>query len=227
MSTSPTAALIALPARDLVFSTWANLLLNRGATTPDKLTRSLASVFPQVQVRAQHELAASGPDPIWYAFRDGIYRPGPASEPWRSVDRTVAVVDDEGRFVDAEGSTDRIFGLDRASLLGRRLAEFCAPQVRDLADGLMPLVEAARAIETRWLFYGGSAVTTHVDFVLLCDEAGSHQHLAVVREVEDEGTGPAADAAGPSRNRPKRGRTRQAIPAQGHDSRSSNRMLEV
>jgi PAS domain S-box-containing protein len=198
MSTSPTAALIALPARDLVFGTWANVLLHRGASTPDRLARSLVSVFPLVQVRPQHELAASGPDPIWYAFRDGVYRPGPASEPWRSVDRTVAVIDDEGRIVDAEGSTDRIFGLNRASLLGRRLAEFCAPQVRDLADGLMPMVEAARAIETRWLLYRASEVTTHVDFVLLCDEAGSHQHLAVVREVSDQhfAPAPAPDLAG-------------------------------
>jgi PAS domain S-box-containing protein len=190
MSSSPTAALIALPARDLVFATWANVMLRRGPTTPDRLARSLESVFPLVRVRAQHELAANGPDPIWYAFRDGVYRPGPASEPWRSVDRTVAVIDDEGRIVDAEGSTARIFGLDRASLLGRRLAEFCSPKVRDLADGLMPLVEAARALETRWLFYRASSVTTHVDFVLLCDEAGSHHHLAVVREVSDGQTKP-------------------------------------
>jgi PAS domain S-box-containing protein len=194
---SPAAALIALPARDLVFATWANVLLRRGATTPDRLARSLNSVFPRIRVRSQDELAPGGPGSIWYAFRDGVYRPGPASEPWRSVDRTVAVVDDEGRFVDAEGSTERIFGLDRASLLGRRLAEFCAPQLRDLADGLMPLVEAARAIETRWLLYRASEVTTHVDFVLLCDEAGSHQHLAVAREVphEDVCQGPRADDA--------------------------------
>jgi PAS domain S-box-containing protein len=183
---SPAAALIALPARDLVFATWANVLLRRGATTPDRLARSLNSVFPRIRVRSQDELAPGGPGSIWYAFRDGVYRPGPASEPWRSVDRTVAVVDDEGRFVDVVGRTERIFGLDRASLLGRRLAEFCAPELRDLADGLMPLVEAARAIETRWLLYRASEVTTHVDFVLLCDEAGSHQHLAVAREVPDE-----------------------------------------
>jgi PAS domain-containing protein len=195
---SPTAALIALPARDLVFATWANVLLRRGATTPDRLARSLNSVFPLIRVRSQDEVASGGPGSIWYALRDGVYRPGPASEPWRSVDRTVAVVDDEGRFVDAEGRTERIFGLDRASLVGRRLAEFCAPQLRDLADGLMPLVEAARAIETRWLLYRASAVTTHVDFVLLCDEAGSHHHLAVAREVPDEDVcrGRQADDAG-------------------------------
>jgi PAS domain-containing protein len=137
----------------------------------------------------------------------------------------VAVVDDEGRFVDAEGSTDRIFGLDRASLLGRRLAEFCAPQVRDLADGLMPLVEAARAIETRWLLYRASAVTTHVDFVLLCDEAGSHQHLAVVREVADEefvrAPGPETDEADPSTDRATDDRTRGDSALAGRRTRPS------
>jgi PAS domain S-box-containing protein len=208
---SPAAALIALPARDLVFATWANVLLRRGATTPDRLARSLNSVFPRIRVRSQDELAPGGPGSIWYAFRDGVYRPGPASEPWRSVDRTVAVVDDEGRFVDAEGRTERIFGLDRASLLGRRLAEFCAPQLRDLADGLMPLVETARAIETRWLLYRASEVTTHVDFVLLCDEAGSHQHLAVAREVPDEDVcpGPQADDAADEASGVREGRFRR------------------
>jgi PAS domain S-box-containing protein len=201
MDARPTAALITLPPRDVVFATWANVLLDRGATTPDELARSLLSVFPLVRVRPQHELASTGPKPVWYAFRDGAYRPGPASEPWRSVDRTVAVIDDDGRFVDADGGTDRIFGLDRASLLGRRLAEFCAPQVRDLADGLMTLVEAARAIETRWLFYRASEVTTHVDFVLLSDEAGSHQHLAITHEVVEATTGlpPAISAPMPRR----------------------------
>jgi PAS domain S-box-containing protein len=183
MRSAQPAALIALPARDLIFGTWANAMMERGSQTPDQLARWLLAAFPMVRVRVQHELAASHGDPIWYAFRDGVYRPAPSTEPWRSVDRTVAVVDDDGRFVDADGTTERTFGLDRASLLGRRLSDFCAPQDRDLADGLMALVEAARSIETRWLLYRPSAARAHVDFVLLHDEAGSHQTLAIVREV--------------------------------------------
>jgi PAS domain S-box-containing protein len=210
MASTLPATLIAFPARDLIFGTWANAMLRRGSTTPDELAGSLHAAFPLVRVRVQDALAASRPDPIWYAFRDGLYRAAPSTEPWRSLDRTVAVVDDEGRFVDADGTTERTFGLDRASLLGRRLSDFCPPQDRDLAEGLMALVQTARTIETRWLLYQPSAGRAHVDFVLLRGEAGSHQHLAVVREVEAEsGESARTESAAMAANRlarPGRGR---------------------
>lgn len=175
-------SLLPVPTHDLLVRQSALAALRRDRGTPDDLERALEPLYPDVDVRVQNELAAMRGDPAWYVYRDGSFMPTNPRRA-RQLEPGRAVLDDAGRLVDADDAVVGLLGADRPTLRGMFYAAFVAPEVVELVDGLIGLLDDAGSLESRWLLRTLAGHTALVNVGLLRSGAEAHRHLVSIQQV--------------------------------------------
>ena len=121
-------ALLCFPPEDSVFATMVRRTFEASSSdTPTGLQRELRAVFPRAVVRSREALASFG-GAAWYVYRDGRYSPfGRGPGWWEDPDAARVVVDDEGRYADANRSALDLLGVDLETLRRHRAGDFTVP----------------------------------------------------------------------------------------------------
>ena len=183
--------LVCLPTPDVLFGSLVRHAAVAAGESPDSLERALRPVFPDVQVRVQHELAAIGPVPAWYVMREPPTPDQPGRHESAQAFAGQATLDDAATFVDADESVVILIGLPRSELIGTNWRQLHPQNVQGWFDDMIPLLAIRGVLETRWLVAGGTARPRQVDFRLVKDGRGDHMHGLTLRESTGDPMEPA------------------------------------
>ncbi|MEP7360729.1 MAG: PAS domain-containing protein [Chloroflexota bacterium] len=145
-----------------------------------ELASELPSIYPRVAVRPRAAVAGFGQSAL-YVFRDGT-AVSHDNEGWISDPSTAQVVSDaDGIYIDANESAERLFGVSRSEIVGRRVGEFTRPDARVDAGALWDILERTGRLHSLAVIVG-SAVGRRVEFVTIKDGQGPGRHVTYLRE---------------------------------------------
>ena len=141
---------------------------------------ALRVVHPSVAVRLRSPLAGYGRSAL-YVFRDGTAAPSEADDAWLEDPATARVVSDgDGTYLDANAAAAQLFGVDVASILGRRCGDFTHSDARvRSADALWNTVERSGRLHSTALLSHGR----RVEFVTISDGDGPGRNVTYLRPI--------------------------------------------
>lgn len=121
---------VCIPSTDRAFlAAVSEAIARQVPPSPEALEATIARLYPEARV--VRRLLAHEPQPVWYAYRDGAYRPVPDAT-WH-LDPAVAwaSIDGSGVITAANPALEALVG-DGSPLVGRPLSDFMLPENRAL-----------------------------------------------------------------------------------------------
>jgi PAS domain S-box-containing protein len=194
-------SLLCFPPHDLVFASHAARMLEAlDAPSADALQAAIQGVYPDAVVRARESLAALGGGIAWYAYRDGRYSPFTDTDAWwEAEDVAHLVIDDEGRYVDANEAALELIGLDLATLRSLRTGELTDPAVRPTVPWIWALLEDVGTLHSTSVLVTPDGRRVPVEYRLVRGGGGDGRSLSYLRAVPIEAVAaPGAEGSGES-----------------------------
>lgn len=148
----------------------------------DDVESEVRQAYPDAQLRSNDDLARLSPDDVvWYAYRDSA-RQAASHDPWwddASLPRTV--LDDDGRYLEANERAGALFGVDATVLVGRAAGDFTRHATARVGPALLSTLERAGALESTAVVVrpDGTEVPIHVH--VQRDGDGPGRHVSVMR----------------------------------------------
>ena len=200
-------ALLCFPPEDVVFASFVRRSFE-AATSDDTtlLQEELRTIYPRAVVRARDALASLA-GVAWYVYRDGRYRPfGPGPPWWEEPTAARIVIDDAGRYLDANTAALELFGVRLDELVASRAGDFAPPNFSAAVPWILQLLrDTGELHSTSILRPRGDKPDEAVEYHVVKDGDGPGRHVSAIRRVApDEDGSPAAapsqppESSGPS-----------------------------
>lgn len=177
--------LLCFPPGDAVFADIARrLLLGADLAEPTVIEAALRQRYPQAVVRGRDPLASFG-NSAWYLYRDGRYSPfSEGTRWWLEPDAARIVVDDDGRYLDANPPALDLLGVDLPRLLAAPSGAFTVPAYRESVPWILQLLQDTGELHSTTVLRpldGGPDLP--MEFHMTRDGAGPGRHVSAVRPV--------------------------------------------
>ena len=120
--------IVTVPSRDLAFRVHVEAAMcGEGGSAPDALEAALRQAYPHVVVHASDTLGTIVPDEArWYVYRDpdGAEATATPAPWWDDLSLARTVIGADGRYIEANESAARLFGVSREQIIGATAGVF-------------------------------------------------------------------------------------------------------
>lgn len=188
---SDSFTVLAFPSDDVVLAERVREMLRSAppggrVAQPERLRESLRRIYPRLDVRLRDPLGGFGERTL-YVFRDGAATGQLGPEEWIRDDATARlVIDDAGRYVEANVAAAELFGASEEEILGQGAGAFTEPDARiEDAQELWRLLESNGRLHSLAVVCRPNGDQVRVEFLTLRDGAGDGQHVTYLRAFGD------------------------------------------
>ena len=181
-------ALLCFPPDDAVFSAYVRRAYGASSTDdPPNLQRELRAMYPRAVVRSREPLASLG-GKAWYVYRDGRYSPFAAGPPWwEEATAARVVIDDEGRYLEANESALALLGVGLDELRSSKAGDFAPPDFGSEIPWLFQLLrDTGELHSTSVLRPHRGGPDQPVEFHFVKDGDGPGRHVSTLRAMARE-----------------------------------------
>jgi PAS domain S-box-containing protein len=147
----PDVRVLTFPSGDRAFREHVVVAHERvGRWLEASVMHRIREAYPSATAIQAQGLAVLGGTPRWYVYRDGRARAQHGTGPWEDDPTTaIAIIGTDGRYVDANGATESLFGYRREEIVGRAAGDFTRHEDDEtLGTRLMALAGSERLIST-------------------------------------------------------------------------------
>lgn len=181
-------SVISIPSHDVAFRTHVEVavdaLVSRSRLTGDVLRAAISKAYPDATVRVKQELASVTPEVVLYAYRDQQVARAPESDTWwEDDDLSATVVSDDGVYLEGNDAALRLFGVDRAQLIGSGAGSFTRHEGAHLAVSLFETLSAAGHLDSTAVVVRPDGSEVRIAYHMIRDGAGTHRHRTVMRPL--------------------------------------------
>lgn len=198
-------ALLCFPPEDAVFASFVRRAFE-AATSDDTtiLQDELRTIYPRAVVRSR-EAFASLTGVAWYVYRDGRYSPFAPGPPWWEDPAAARIViDDEGRYLDANPAALELLGVGLDELLAAPSGDFLPPTFSAAVPWILQLLrDTGELHSTSVVRPRGDRPDEPVEYHVVKDGDGPGRHVSTIRRVMpgDDDSPPAVPSEPPEPSR--------------------------
>jgi PAS domain S-box-containing protein len=188
--------IVTFPRDDLAFEAHVSLARQQMDNWDSAaLIDRVRAAYPLARAKLADRAALLDPlTDLWYVFRDGSIRPRSRELSWANEPHVArAVLDPQGRYIDANEAAAELFGVSCDDIIGRAAGSFTSHEPEpELGDQLLGIAEQKGGLESTAVVNRPNGEAWPIEFVVRPMRDGGHV-VAMRRALgSDAGTRPAA-----------------------------------
>jgi PAS domain S-box-containing protein len=178
---------VTVPSDDDAFRVHVQMAVNSrldsgGPLEIDDVESEVRQAYPDAQIRSNDDLARLSPDDVvWYAYRDSTREAASQDAWWDDPSLARTVVDEDGRYLDANEPAGALFGIEARDIVGRTAGDFTRHATARLGSALMSTLARTGALESTAVVVHPDGTEVPIAFHIRRDGDGPGRHVTVMR----------------------------------------------